>query len=77
MKNSAYEKVFEGKYVDANFVKNILEDNDIPALLKTDALGQMFPLFVAEGSLKPVKVYVGKENLDRAQDLIDSYLSAR
>ena len=27
MKNSDIEKAFEGKHVDANFVKNLLEDN--------------------------------------------------
>ena len=73
MKNSEYKKAFEGKHVDANFIKNILEDNGIDAFLKNDAMGLMFPLFVAHGGLNPVKVFVDKENLEKAQELIDSY----
>jgi len=37
MKNSDFEKAFEGKHVDANYVKNLLEDNGIAVLLKNDA----------------------------------------
>jgi hypothetical protein len=73
MKNSTYKMAFEGKHVDANFVKNLLAENDIPAFLKNDALGQLFPLFAAHGGLQPVKVYVDKENLPKAQEIIDAY----
>ena len=76
MKNSDIEKAFEGKHVDANYVKNLLEDNGIAALLKNDTMGQMFPLFVADGSLHPVKVFVDKENLEKAQEIIDSYFGS-
>ena len=37
MKNSEYKKAFEGKHVDANFIKNILEDNDLAYELSTNA----------------------------------------
>ena len=73
MKNSDIEKAFEGKHVDANYVKNLLEDNGIAALLKNDTMGQMFPLFVADGSLHPVKVFVDKENLEKAQEIVNAY----
>ena len=64
---------FEGKHVDANYVKKLLEDNGIAVLLKNDTMGQMFPLFVADGSLHPVKVFVDKENLEKAQEVIEAY----
>ena len=75
MKNSDFKKAFEGKHVDANFVKNLLADNGIAAFLKNDTMGQMFPLFVADGSLHPVKVYVDEENLEEAQKIIEAYFS--
>jgi hypothetical protein len=75
MKNSEFEKVFEGKHFDANHVKNLLEAHQIPAFLKDDAMGQLFPLFVTHGGLHPVKVYVTKEKYEEAKDLIDSYFS--
>lgn len=76
MKNSDFEKAFEGKHIDANFVKILLEDNDIAAFLKNDTMGQMFPLFVADGSLHPVKVFVDKENLEKAQEIVNAYFKS-
>lgn len=36
-------------------------------------MGLMFPLFVARGGLNPVKVFVDKENLKKAQEIIEAY----
>ena len=76
MKNSDFKKAFEGKHIDANYVKFLLEDNDISAFLKNDTMGQMFPLFVADGSLHPVQVFVDKENLKKAQEIVSAYFKS-
>ena len=75
MKNSEFKKVFDGKHLDANHVKTLLEAHDIPVLMKDDAMGQMFPLFVASAGLHPVKVFVAQEDYDKARELIKSYFS--
>ena len=75
MKNSDFKKVFEGKHFDANHVKNLLEAHHIPAFLKNDTMGQMFPMFITHGGLQPVKVFVAKGDFEAAQELIESYFS--
>jgi len=65
--------VFAGKAIEANFVKSILEDNGITPLLKNDMLSQLFPLYVFSKDLQPVKVYVDKNEFDRAKELISGY----
>ncbi len=73
MKSDQYKKVFEGKAVEANFVRNILEENGISSIVKDDMMSQVFPLYVASGELKPVKVYVDRSSFDDARRLVDIY----
>ena len=73
MKSDQYKKVFEGSAIEADLIKNMLEDNGISAIIKDDMMSQVFPLYVASGELKPVKVYVDRENFDRGQELVDIY----
>jgi hypothetical protein len=73
LKSSQLKMVFAGKAIEANYVKSILEDNGITPLLKNDMLGQLFPLYVLSNDLQPVKVYVDKNEFDRAKQLINSY----
>jgi hypothetical protein len=75
MKNSEYKKVFNGGHLDANQVKYLLEAHNIPAFLKDDAMGRMFPLFVSQGGLHPVKVFVSAENYEQAKELLEAYFS--
>jgi len=74
MKSKEFNVVFEGKSIDANFVKNILEENNIRCMLKDDLMGQLFPLFVTHGGIKPVKVFVLKNDIKEAKNIITSYV---
>lgn len=74
MKSDQYKKVFEGSAIEADLIKNMLEDNGISAIIKDDMMSQVFPLYVASGELKPVKVYIDRENFDRGQELVDIYI---
>lgn len=65
--------VFEGKAVEANFVISFLEENGIPSIVKNDMISQVFPIYVASGELKPVKVYVDRAFYDAACRLVDIY----
>jgi hypothetical protein len=62
--------VFEGKSLDANYIKSILEENGISSLLKDNLKGQLYPLYVTYGWIKPVKVYVEKKYELKAKDII-------
>ena len=64
MKSKDFSIAFEGKSVDANFVKNILDEHGIQSFLKNNTMSQLFPLFVTHGGVNPVKVYVFKKDID-------------
>lgn len=74
MKSTDFSLAFEGKSVDANFVKNILEENGVKSFLKDDTMGQLFPLFVTHGGLHPVKVFVFKKDVKKAKTIIAEYV---
>ena len=67
--------VFEGKVMEAELIKNILEANDIDSLLKDALMGQLFPFFVTYGGVKPVKVFVDKKDYDKAILIVNNYFS--
>jgi hypothetical protein len=65
--------VFEGKLLDANYIKSILEKNGISSLSKDNLKGQLYPLYVTYGWIKPVKVFVEKKNEKKAKEIIDEF----
>ena len=73
MKSEEFSIAFEGKSVDAEFVKNILDENEIECFLKDDTMGHLFPLFVTHGGINPVKVFVFQKDIDEAKKIIANY----
>jgi len=63
--------VFEGKSFEANYIKTVLEKNDITSLLKEYLKGQLYPMYVNYGWIKPVKVFVEKKNKEKAIEIIN------
>ena len=63
--------VFEGKSLEASYIKNILAENEITSLLKENLKGQLYPLFVNYGWIKPVKLFVETRNEKKAREIID------
>jgi hypothetical protein len=67
--------VFEGKSIDANYIKSVLEENGISSLLKENLKGQLYPMYVTFGWIKPVKVFVEKKNEAKAKEIITNYFN--
>jgi hypothetical protein len=65
--------VFEGKFIDANYLKSILEENGISSLIKNNLTGQLYPMYVAYGWIKQVKVFVEKKNEKKAKEIVSIY----
>ena len=73
MEESEFSVAFEGKSVDAEFVKNILDENGIECFLKDDNMGHLFPLFVTHGGINPVKVFVPQKDIAEAKKIIENF----
>ena len=72
--NSDITVVFEGNAVNANYVKSALEENGISSLLKENLNGQLYPMYVTYGWIKPIKVFVEKRNESRAKEIIANHI---
>ena len=67
--------VFEGKIIDANYLQSVLEENGISSILKDNLKGQLYPLYVTYGWIKPVKIFVEKKNERLAREIIKSIIN--
>ena len=67
--------VFEGKIIDANYIRSVLEENGISSILKDNLKGQLYPLYVTYGWIKPVKIFVEKKNERKAKEIINSIIN--
>ena len=70
--------VFAGTQWEAAFVKSMLEDNEIQALLKDEVFGTLSPWMVTPGGFGPVKVVVAKQDeKEKAKLVVDDYNKSR
>ena len=65
--------IYRGKPMDAEIVKEILEDNGIMANLNNQILGTLVPWQVTPGGLDPVEVVIMSENKEKALELIEAF----
>ena len=66
--------VFEGKSVDAEFVKNLLNDSGINCFLRDKYMGHLFTQILTQVGRHPVKVFVFQKDLTEAKKLVSNYL---
>lgn len=66
-------EVFSGEQWQAKMIQNILVDNQIPAFIKNELMGQIEPWAVTAGGYHPVAVSVSGQNYDAAVKLIEEF----
>lgn len=64
--------VFAADPVEANLMRNFLENNGIPAVLNNEVMGTLAPWQISPGGAGAVRVLVSKEWADEAKALIRS-----
>lgn len=67
-------EVFAGEFWQASVVKQILDDNGIPAELNNQYLSTVAPYLSAPGGVPSVTVIVSSTQLSEARRLVDEYL---
>lgn len=72
---SDFSMVFQGSLTEIQQVQNILQANDIDSFLQNANIGQLFPHYGGHGGVKPVKLLVRKEDINKAQEIIQSYFT--
>ena len=66
-------EVFYGTIIQAEFLKSILEDNEIEAFLKDEINGTLVPWIVTPGGIGSVKIVVAQKDFDIAMTIVDKY----
>ena len=66
--------VYAGNVAEAGFVRTLLEGNEIPAFLKDEVVGTLFPWCAASGGAGAVKVVVARRDLEEAASLVQGFL---
>ena len=70
-------QVYTGSYVEANYIKNLLEENGIGAIIR-DTLKESVLAGWASGSQSDsALVFVAEYHVEEAKKLIDEYLASK
>ncbi|MCJ8210545.1 DUF2007 domain-containing protein [Mucilaginibacter sp. RS28] len=67
------KEVFAGEYWLADVIKQLLEDNHIPAFLNNQYLGTVAPYLADAGGMPHVTIVVNETEAAKALRLIDDY----
>ena len=62
---SNFSRVFQGTFIDVQHFQNILEANDIDVFLQNANTGQLFPHYGGHGGVKPLKLLVRNEDINK------------
>ncbi len=65
--------VFEGDFMQAALIKNLLEHNEIQVFIENQLVGSIAPWQVTAGGLNPVKVVVSSLDYDQAIRLVEDF----
>ncbi len=68
-------KVYRGNPIQAEMIKQMLEENGISCMLRNKMMGSIAPWLVSYGGENPVSVEVLIEDEEKAKELIEGFLN--
>jgi hypothetical protein len=66
-------EVFAGPFLQAEFVKSLLENAEIEVFLNDSINGTLVPWVVSPGGANPVKVIVSSLDSEKAKYIVEEY----
>lgn len=73
MDNREPVPVYSGTFAQVAIVKSLLENAEIDAFLKDEIMGTLMPWWTDPGGASPVRVFVPKEDYEKAILVIKDY----
>lgn len=67
--------VFNGSYIEAMNIKNLLEVRSISVFVQNEYMSNIEPWVVTSGGFNPVKLQVDEVDFDEAISIIKEYLN--
>lgn len=65
--------VYSGTFAQVAIVKSLLENAEIDAFLKDEIMGTLMPWWTDPGGASPIKLFVPKEDYEKAILVIEDY----
>ena len=64
--------IYSGSFLNAQFVANVLDENNIKCRVKDDYQNSIIAGWVSPGSENSVRVFVSKKDVDAAKEVIQN-----
>jgi len=62
--------IYSGSFLNAQFVANVLDENNIKCMVKDDYQNSIIAGWVSPGSENSVRVFVAKKDIEAAKEVI-------
>ena len=62
--------IYSGSFLNAQFVANVLDENNIKCMVKDDYQNSIIAGWVSPGSENSVRVFVAKKDIETAKEVI-------
>ena len=67
--------LFRGSYFEVMNMKNLLESNNINVFILNENMSIIEPWVVTAGGFNPVTLRVNEEDVEKAKEIVEEYLS--
>ena len=62
--------IFSGSFINAQFISNVLDENNIKCIVKDDYQNSIIAGWVSPGSENSIRVFVAKKDVEAAKEVI-------
>lgn len=62
--------IYSGSFLNAQFVANVLDENNIKCIVKDDYQNSIIAGWVSPGSENSIRVFVAKKDVEAAKEVI-------
>ena len=62
--------IYSGSLINAQFIENVLDENNIKCMVKDDYQNSIIAGWVSPGSENSVRVFVAKKDVEAAKEVI-------
>lgn len=69
-------EIYAGELWQSAAIKDLLEDNGIPAFIENELMGIIIPSQITPGGVAPVKIKIKHSDYAYAKELIDEFNNA-
>ena len=67
--------IYSGSFLNAQFIANVLDENNIKCMVKDDYQNSIIAGWVSPGSENSIRVFVAKKDVETAKEVIKNAIN--